>query len=118
QPIACDAPTAVEKCMRWLVALLAFLGALIAPFAATAIICEGDCDFNAEVTIEELVTLVNIALGNRPLADCSIGDADGNAEITIDEIIVAVGDALTSCATPPTPTPTPVPDEPCPQQNP
>jgi len=46
------------------------------------------------VTIDELVQMVNIALGFADLERCQAGDADGNGEITIDEIIRAVNVAL------------------------
>jgi len=59
--------------------------------------CPGDCGGDGVVTIDELVTMVNIALGSRPVADCSAGDTSGDGEITIDEIIQAVNRALNGC---------------------
>jgi pimeloyl-ACP methyl ester carboxylesterase len=59
--------------------------------------CPGDCGGDGQVTIDELVTMVNIALGSRPVADCSAGDTSGDGEITIDEIIQAVNRALSGC---------------------
>jgi alpha-tubulin suppressor-like RCC1 family protein/pimeloyl-ACP methyl ester carboxylesterase len=59
--------------------------------------CPGDCGGDGAVTIDELVTMVNIALGSRPVADCSAGDTSGDGEITIDEIIQAVNRALNGC---------------------
>jgi len=49
------------------------------------------------VTVDELVVLVNIALGTTPLSTCSVGDIDGSGDITVNEIIAAVGRALSSC---------------------
>jgi hypothetical protein len=49
------------------------------------------------VTIDELVMMVNIALGARPLSDCAAGDSTRDGEITIDEIIRAVTRALSGC---------------------
>jgi plastocyanin len=78
--------------------------------AATPVPCVGDCDGSGEVTVNELITLVNIALGSTPLSDCTAGDADGSGDIAINEIIAAVNNALTGCALPvPTPTPTTTP---------
>ena len=75
--------------------------------AAAAPACVGDCDGGDDVTVNEIITMVNIALGNAEVADCSAGDADGRGDITIDEIIAAVGNALATCpATTSTPTPT------------
>lgn len=64
------------------------------PTEGTPATCVGDCDGSNEVTIDELVQMVNIALGFADLERCQAGDADGNGEITIDEIIRAVNVAL------------------------
>jgi hypothetical protein len=79
--------------------------------------CVGDCDGNGEVIVNELVIMVNIALGSASLSSCPAGDADGSGDITINELIVAVNNALDMCPLPPatstptepliTPTPTP-----------
>jgi hypothetical protein len=59
--------------------------------------CPGDCGGDGQVTIDELVTMVNIALGGKPVSECSVGDTSGDGEITIDEIIQAVNRALNGC---------------------
>lgn len=59
--------------------------------------CVGDCDVSGAVIVNELITIVNIALGNTPLSACTAGDADGSGDITINEIIAAVNNALTAC---------------------
>jgi hypothetical protein len=59
--------------------------------------CVGDCDGSGDVTVNEIITMVNIALGTLPLSACQVGDADGSGDITVNEIIAAVGFALTSC---------------------
>ena len=51
----------------------------------------------ASVAIDELLTLVNIALGNSPVTACGDGDANADGEITIDEILAAVNNALNGC---------------------
>ncbi len=63
-----------------------------------ALPCVGDCDGNHQVTIDEILTLVNIALGNGQVSDCTVGDADGDKQITIDEIVAAVNNAFSSCS--------------------
>jgi len=68
--------------------------------------CVGDCNGNAAVTIDELIALVNIALGNHDVSACDAGDGDGNGEVTVAEIIHAVNHALDGCPVPPTPTST------------
>ncbi len=60
--------------------------------------CEGDCDGNGLVTIDELVTMVGVALELRSVTDCLAGDRDGNGLVTVDEIIAAVNRALLGCA--------------------
>jgi len=59
--------------------------------------CSGDCGNDGSITIDELVTMVNIALGNGPLSTCTGGDADSSGEITINEIVAAVNNALNGC---------------------
>lgn len=59
--------------------------------------CVGDCDGSGDVTINELLTMVNVALENTPLTACVAGDADRNGQITIDEVLTAVNNALNGC---------------------
>jgi hypothetical protein len=80
--------------------------------AASDSTCVGDCNENSVVTVEEILTMANIALGAAPIAACQAGDADHNDQITVDEILTAVHNALTSCPAPvATETPTPVATE-------
>lgn len=60
--------------------------------------CAGDCDDGGDVTVNEIVTLVNIALERAPMSMCPIGNTDGNQQITINEILTAVNRALAGCA--------------------
>jgi hypothetical protein len=60
--------------------------------------CLGECDGDGGVTVSELITMVNIALGTQDISACTAGDGDHNGEITISEIIVAVNNALNGCA--------------------
>jgi outer membrane protein assembly factor BamB len=59
--------------------------------------CPGDCDGNGEVTIDELLAMVNIALGTAPMASCEVGDVNRDQAVTIDEILTAVHNALNGC---------------------
>ena len=69
--------------------------------------CVGTCHGGSAVTISDLLTMVNITLGNGALSDCSAGDANRDNEITINEIIAAISNTLYGCGvTPPTPLPT------------
>lgn len=59
--------------------------------------CVGDCNGDGEVSINELITGVNIALGSAPVSSCEAIDENGNGEVTINELISAVNNALTGC---------------------
>ena len=59
--------------------------------------CVGDCDGNQMVSVNELVTMVNIALDNEQVSSCMRGDPNGSDDIKIDEILTAVNNALNGC---------------------
>jgi hypothetical protein len=59
--------------------------------------CVGDCNGDSQVTVNELIALVNIALGNADISTCLPGDANHDMQITIDEILTAVNNALNGC---------------------
>lgn len=65
--------------------------------ATPSLACVGDCNGNGSVTVDEVLTLVNIALGNTPVTSCRAGDANHDNEITVDEILAAVNHALNGC---------------------
>jgi hypothetical protein len=69
---------------------------MVAPSIARAQ-CVGDCNGDGEVTINELISMVNIALGTSDVSTCTAGDANGDGEITINEIVAAVNNALNGC---------------------
>jgi hypothetical protein len=74
---------------------------------ASATTCPGDCDGSREVTIDEILLGVNIAIGTRMIEDCRVFDGNGDGEVTVDEIIAAVSSALLGCPEPSSPSPTP-----------
>ena len=73
---------------------------------AGALSCAGDCNSDGQVTIDEILTLANGALGDTPVADCEPGDTNHDGSITVDEILTAVDNALNGC-NPAGPAPTP-----------
>jgi len=75
--------------------------------------CAGDCDDSHDVTVNELLVLVNIALDSAAVSTCVAGDLNHDGQITIDEILVAVKNALSACPIVSTPTPTPTPAAGC-----
>ncbi|MFI5367239.1 MAG: hypothetical protein ACHQ4J_16635 [Candidatus Binatia bacterium] len=72
--------------------------------------CVGDCNHNNTVTVDEILTMVGIALTSESAAACAAADANNDRTITVDEILAAVSNALNGCnGASATPTPTPVP---------
>ena len=54
----------------------------------------GDCDTSGDVTVDEIVFTVNLALGKGKFNDCREADGDGDRNVTVDEVITAVTAAL------------------------
>jgi len=73
---------------------------------APAQACVGDCNGDTHVTVDEILTMVNVALGNASVSACGDGDVNSDSQITIDEILAAVNNALDGCPPLPTSTPT------------
>ena len=93
---------------QWVLACSMLLAAAL-PSPAIAV-CAGDCEDDGEVTVDELIKGVNIALGSSALSDCGAFDSSGDGSVTVDEIIGAVNNALSGCLAPqasPTPSATP-----------
>ncbi len=65
----------------------------------TPIRCVGDCNGDGEVTVNDTIVMVNIALEAKPVTACPAGDANGDGEVTVNEIIRAVNNALVGCGT-------------------
>ncbi len=59
--------------------------------------CPGDCNHDGATTIDEIVTLVGICLGDGGVDDCRAGDVDGDGVITVDEVLKAINAALDGC---------------------
>src|SRR5215475_6306744 len=78
--------------------------ALLWVWPATAQSCPGDCDGDGEVSINELIIGVNIALGTQAISACPAMDSNGDGAVTVNELIRAVTAALNGC---PAPTVTP-----------
>ena len=61
--------------------------------------CVGDCAGDGEVTINDLILGVNIALGAAPVSACrAFANAEG--EVTISQLILGVNNALNGCPPP------------------
>lgn len=61
--------------------------------------CFGDCNGDREVTVDELLLAVNIAIGNSPVYQCSVADINGDGDVTVDELIRLVNISLNGCPT-------------------
>lgn len=59
--------------------------------------CEGDCDGNGAVTVDELIQGVNIALGQQAASSCRALDSDDSGEVQVDELVRAINRALDGC---------------------
>ncbi|MFI5365855.1 MAG: choice-of-anchor Q domain-containing protein [Candidatus Binatia bacterium] len=59
--------------------------------------CAGDCNERGTVTVNDLLTMVSVALGNAASTACEAGDTNHDMHITIDEILAAVNNALNGC---------------------
>ena len=59
--------------------------------------CVGDCQGAGVVSVNDLITLVDIALGTLPVSACTAGDADHDGAFTVAEIVSAVNAALAGC---------------------
>lgn len=69
--------------------------------------CTGNCDAGPEVTIDEVIRGVNIALENFPLTVCVAFDSNRDGFVTISELIRSVNNLLFGCGViPPTRRPT------------
>jgi hypothetical protein len=58
----------------------------------------GDCNGDGQASVDELLTLVNIALGNGQPSACTQGLPSG-AAVEIAAILRAANDALNGCGT-------------------
>jgi pseudomonalisin len=59
--------------------------------------CVGDCNNDQVVTVDEILTLVNISLGPVDISTCPAGDANHDGQITVNEILATVNNALNGC---------------------
>ncbi len=59
--------------------------------------CPGDCNNDAEVVINELVTGVGIAMGNLRMTLCANFDPNEDAKVSVGELVQGVRSALDGC---------------------
>jgi hypothetical protein len=88
---ATDTPTAIDTATR--------TASATATATATAALppCIGDCNHSGEITVNELVAGVDIALGTAPLTTCPAFDCMGTGQVGVSCLIDAVDAALHGC---------------------
>src|SRR5512139_626226 len=80
-----------------IIPVVALLALAAVPRPARAQGCTGDCNTSNSVTVDEILVMVNVALGQAQVSACPAGDANHDNAITVDEILAAVNFALTEC---------------------
>ncbi len=85
--------------LGWLAMVAAFAGVSLlgSPREGYGQWCVGDCNASGDVTVDELIQGVNIALGSSQVATCRNFDANLDGGVTVDEIVGAVNVALNGC---------------------
>lgn len=76
-----------------------FAGAICGDGTFDGVACGCPCDCNGDsiVTVDEVLTAINIALGGTPIGACTAADRDGNLTTTVDEIVTCINTALNGC---------------------
>ena len=69
----------------------------VTPTIPVGVDCAGDCNRSGEVTINELLTGVGIALGTQPLSRCQVLDCRATGHVPVSCLIAAVNAALNGC---------------------
>ena len=67
------------------------------PARASTIPCLGDCAGDEQVTVDDLIKGVNIALGTAEVDTCTAFDLAGDGSVTVDELVKGVNKALSGC---------------------
>lgn len=59
--------------------------------------CAGDCNDDKDVNVDELVSGINMALGEAASTACPAFDSNGDTQVTVDEIVAGVNSVLAGC---------------------
>ena len=84
------------------------IGLIVLMSASIHAVCVGDCTGSGTVTADDLLSEVDIGLGDAEITSCTAGAARDDQQIAVDAILVAVNHAVDGCGLPPTPTATPL----------
>jgi hypothetical protein len=69
---------------------------LVPPSATPIPGITGDCNHDGVVTVDELVTGVNVALDRFDVSRCEAMDSNGDGRVGVNELVAAVGETLTA----------------------
>ena len=69
----------------------------VAVLVNTVGLCLGDCSGDGNVTVDELVTLASIELGDAPLSACPSGLLTSDMPVTVEVVVKAVSNAINGC---------------------
>ena len=86
----------MRSMVRWYAGAL--LAVAVLSTARPGAACVGDCAGDGQVTIDDLILTVNIALGTSPLSECTAADGNGDSAVTINDVVTAVNAAQAGCA--------------------
>lgn len=86
--------SAAPRTAAWILPVVALAATITMAPSITPALCVGDCNGDGQVTVNELIQMVNIALGNLAVSVCTAGDPNGDGEITVNEIVAGVNVAL------------------------
>src|SRR5579862_8689673 len=104
---------------RWMIPFILVVLTLVAPVHAAATptpsnapCCPADCNGDGQVSINELMILVNIDLGNADSSACPMLNCEPGESLCLglncDPVFVGIFNAIHGCPTPPVPMPTPL----------
>src|SRR6185436_2645048 len=77
--------------------MVAVVAVVLLTGAALAQPCAGDCDDSGDVTVNEVVKTVNVALGTMGMTECANVDMNADDRAGIDEVVGAVDNSIHGC---------------------
>lgn len=68
------------------------------PTPTARAVCVGDCDGDKAITVDEVVAVVAIAVGEAEPSACPAIGRDGAFGVTVDDVVAAIANALRGCS--------------------
>ena len=62
-------------------------------------LCGGDCNSDHQVTVNEIIVSVGIAIAGYDIEQCRAADLDDSGEVTVDELVLIIDNAMDVCGT-------------------